>query len=223
MNSLKKSENSRSINTVLSGPQSLRQPRKWTFWSLKAVTILSLKAVTAFLLNSAQGADVPISGLPAATSVSGSDVVPIVQSATTKKASFTVQRGLWDTIYQPLDGDLTALAALSGTHTIYYRSAANTWTAVTIGSGLDFTGATLSTTGLSPSDAHYVTTQSEGGLSNEFSLGSLTTGLLKHSVSGSVSTPATAVAGTDYTNLAFKTISVSGQSDVIADTAADTL
>src|SRR5215813_10564180 len=143
MNSLKKSENSRSINTVLSGPQSLRQPRKWTFWSLKAVTILSLKAVTAFLLNSAQGADVPISGLPAATSVSGSDVVPIVQSATTKKASFTVQRGLWDTIYQPLDADLTALAALSGTHTIYYRSAANTWSAVTIGSGLSFSGATL--------------------------------------------------------------------------------
>src|SRR5690349_11519117 len=36
---------------------------------------------------------------------------------------------------QPLDGDLTAIAALSGTHTIYYRSAANTWSAVTIGSG----------------------------------------------------------------------------------------
>lgn len=49
-----------------------------------------------------------------------------------------------------------------------------------------------------PSDAHYVTTQAESGLSNEFSLGSLTTGLLKHTVSGSVSTPATATAGTDY-------------------------
>lgn len=49
--------------------------------------------------------------------------------------------------YQPLDGDLTALAALSGTNTIYYRSAANTWTAVTIGSGLSFTSGTLATTG----------------------------------------------------------------------------
>lgn len=49
--------------------------------------------------------------------------------------------------YQPLDADLTALAALSGTNTIYYRSAANTWTAVTIGSGLDFTTGTLSATG----------------------------------------------------------------------------
>lgn len=47
---------------------------------------------------------------------------------------------------QAWDADLDALAALSGTHTIYYRSAANTWSAVTIGTGLDFTGATLSST-----------------------------------------------------------------------------
>ncbi len=89
------------------------------------------------------GADVPISSLPAASSVTGSDVAPIVQSGTTKKATFTVQKGLWDTFYQPLDGDLTAISALSGTHTIYYRSAANTWSAVTIGNGLTFTGATI--------------------------------------------------------------------------------
>lgn len=44
---------------------------------------------------------------------------------------------------QTLDADLTALAALSGTNTIYYRSAANTWTAVTIGGNLTFTGGTL--------------------------------------------------------------------------------
>ena len=51
------------------------------------------------------------------------------------------------TTYQPLDADLTALAALSGTNDIYYRSAANTWSSVTIGSGLSFTGGTLSATG----------------------------------------------------------------------------
>lgn len=45
---------------------------------------------------------------------------------------------------QPLDADLTALAALTGTNTIYYRSAANTWTAVTLDSSLSFTGGTLS-------------------------------------------------------------------------------
>ncbi len=44
---------------------------------------------------------------------------------------------------QAFDADLSALAALSGTNTIYYRSAANTWTAVTIGGLLSFTGGTL--------------------------------------------------------------------------------
>jgi hypothetical protein len=45
--------------------------------------------------------------------------------------------------YQPLDGDLTALAALSGTNTIYYRSAADTWSAVTVSASLGFSGGTL--------------------------------------------------------------------------------
>ena len=51
------------------------------------------------------------------------------------------------TTYQPLDGDLTALAALTGTNNIYYRSAADTWSSVTIGTGLTFTGGTLSASG----------------------------------------------------------------------------
>jgi hypothetical protein len=51
------------------------------------------------------------------------------------------------TTYQPLDADLTALAALSGTNNIYYRSAANTWSSVTIGTGLTFTGGTLAASG----------------------------------------------------------------------------
>lgn len=44
---------------------------------------------------------------------------------------------------QPLDGDLTSLSAAAGTNTIYYRSAADTWSPVTIGGMLDFTGGTL--------------------------------------------------------------------------------
>lgn len=48
------------------------------------------------------------------------------------------------TASQPLDGDLTAIAALLGTNTIYYRSAANAWSAVTVGSNLSFIGGTLS-------------------------------------------------------------------------------
>lgn len=47
------------------------------------------------------------------------------------------------TTYQPLDGDLTALAALNGTNTLYYRSAADTWSAVTVNATLGFSGGTL--------------------------------------------------------------------------------
>lgn len=65
--------------------------------------------------------------------------------------------------------------------------------------------ASVSSSGASTA-ASFVTTQAEGGLSAEFNLGSLTTGLLKHSVAVGVSTPATAVAGTDYENaLTFST------------------
>lgn len=49
--------------------------------------------------------------------------------------------------YQPLDADLTAIAALTGTNTIYYRSAADTWSPVTIGTGLTFSGGTLAASG----------------------------------------------------------------------------
>ena len=42
-----------------------------------------------------------------------------------------------------LANDLSALEGASGTNTIYYRSAADTWTAVTIGANVYFTGGTL--------------------------------------------------------------------------------
>lgn len=48
---------------------------------------------------------------------------------------------------QGFDADLSALAALSGTNTIYYRSASNTWTAVTIGTALSFSAGTLAVSG----------------------------------------------------------------------------
>jgi hypothetical protein len=52
--------------------------------------------------------------------------------------------------------------------------------------------------GGAPTTASYLTAQAEAGLSAETNLGALTTGLLKHSVAGGVSTPATAIAGADY-------------------------
>lgn len=48
---------------------------------------------------------------------------------------------------QPLDADLTSLAAAGGTNTLYYRSAADTWSAVTVSTGLSFVTGTLSSTG----------------------------------------------------------------------------
>ena len=47
---------------------------------------------------------------------------------------------------QAWDADLDALAALTGTNTIYYRSGAGTWTAVTVGALLSWTGGTLNIT-----------------------------------------------------------------------------
>jgi hypothetical protein len=49
--------------------------------------------------------------------------------------------------FQPKDADLTALAALTGTNVIYYRSAADTWASVTVGAGLSFAAGVLQATG----------------------------------------------------------------------------
>ena len=45
--------------------------------------------------------------------------------------------------YQPLDGDLTAISALAGTDTLYRRSAADTWTAVTFNAGVTFSAGVI--------------------------------------------------------------------------------
>src|SRR5574343_277166 len=49
-----------------------------------------------------------------------------------------------------------------------------------------------------PSNATYLTTTSESGLSAEANLGALSTGLVKITVTGGVATPSTAASGTDY-------------------------
>jgi hypothetical protein len=59
----------------------------------------------------------------------------------------TTLAGYGITDAQPLDADLTSLASATGTNTIYYRSTADTWTAVTIGDNLTFTGGTLAADG----------------------------------------------------------------------------
>jgi Chaperone of endosialidase len=59
------------------------------------------------------------------------------------RAAVVVQR---ESAYQPLDADLTALAALTGTNTIYYRSGADTWSPVTMGANMTFSGGVLDST-----------------------------------------------------------------------------
>ena len=57
-------------------------------------------------------------------------------------------------------------------------------------------------TKFAPDDAPFVTYRASVDLSNEFDLGSLTSGLLKQTVAVGTSTPAIATAGVDYTVLA---------------------
>jgi hypothetical protein len=67
-----------------------------------------------------------------------------VLSAATARTNLGVAIG---SNVQAWDADLDALAALAGTNTIYYRSGANAWSAVTVGTGLSFSGGTLQTSG----------------------------------------------------------------------------
>jgi hypothetical protein len=68
--------------------------------------------------------------------------------------------------FQPKDADLTSLAAASAVGVLYYRSAADTWGPVTIGTGLSFTSGTLANTG-APVAAEYVTSTADAALTNE--------------------------------------------------------
>lgn len=57
--------------------------------------------------------------------------------------------------YQPLDADLASIAGYGGTGTWLYRSAANTWSPVTVGSGLTFAAGTLAATAAAPIDPYH--------------------------------------------------------------------
>lgn len=102
---------------------------------------------------------------------------------------------------QPLDADLTAIAALTGTNTIYYRSGTNVWSAVTIGSGLTFSGGTLAASGAGLGDFSSNTTVSVDG---EIVLFSGTGGKTGKRATGSgiakiaSGVLGTATSGTDY-------------------------
>ena len=66
--------------------------------------------------------------------------------ASTSPYDARVALGLTD-LYQPMDADLTSLAEAETNDAIYYRSDDDTWTPVTIGTGIKFEDGTLSTSG----------------------------------------------------------------------------
>jgi hypothetical protein len=90
-------------------------------------------APTTRLLSSSNGTDVilplagPEDGLMAAADKAKLDGLPAAA--------------------QPLDGDLVALAALTGTDTLYYRNGPSSWAPVTIGANLSFASGTLAAAG----------------------------------------------------------------------------
>jgi hypothetical protein len=88
------------------------------------------------LTATAVGGNVSNSGTPTAAQYAKWVTATTIQGVSTATV-------LSDIGAQPLDADLTAIAALTGTNVIYYRSAADTWAAVTIGTGLTFTSGTL--------------------------------------------------------------------------------
>jgi hypothetical protein len=98
---------------------------------------------------------------------------------------------------QAWDADLDALAALSGTNTIYYRSAANTWTAVTIGSGLTFSGGSLAATGGATFVTREVPSGTVNGSNPTFTLANTPTAGSEHVFTNGILQDAG--AGADYT------------------------
>lgn len=81
-------------------------------------------------------------------SVSGTGTVTSI-NLTAPAAGLTVSGGpvtASGSITLALADDLAALEALSGTNTIYYRSASNTWSPVTVGPLLSFSAGTLAIT-----------------------------------------------------------------------------
>jgi hypothetical protein len=121
---------------ALSGTNTIYYRSGADVWS--AVSFSGLTFSGGVLTATAGGGNVSNSGTPTVGQYAKWVTATTIQGV----ATGTV---LTDIGAQPLDADLTAIAALAGTNTIYYRSAANTWSAVTIGANLSFSAGTLNT------------------------------------------------------------------------------
>jgi len=129
---------------------------------------------------------------------------------------------------QAYGADLTAIEALSGTNTIYYRSASNTWTAVTIGTGLSFSGGTLANTGAGSGDAFVANPLSQFAATTSAQLAGVISdetgsGALVFATSPTLVTPAlgTPSSGT-LTNCTFPTLNQSTSGNAATATILQT-
>ena len=91
--------------------------------------------------------DAALTGSPIAPTPLTADNDTSVATTAFVKAQGYLTTSTASSTYQPLDADLTAIAALGGTNTIYYRSGANTWSPVVVSTGLAFSGGNLTATG----------------------------------------------------------------------------
>jgi hypothetical protein len=95
--------------------------------------------LTAHLNDTSDAHDASAISFTPAGNVAATDVQAAIAELDSEKLSTSAAAST----YQPLDADLTAIAALSGTNNIYYRSAANTWSSVTVSANLGFSAGTL--------------------------------------------------------------------------------
>ncbi len=109
------------------------------------------KFLSALLLAAlpiaAHAAVVPVSNLPAATTLVGNEAIPAVQAGNSVKIAPSQIITLAGSSFQPVDCDLTSIASASSLG-LYQRSASCTWSPVTLGSSLSLTSGTLNTTGV---------------------------------------------------------------------------
>lgn len=129
---------------------------------------------------------------------------------------------------QAWSANLDALAALATIDKIYYLSATNVWTAVTIGSGVGFTGGTLSFTGAGSGDALVADPLSQFATTTSAQLAGVIsdgtgTGALVFASSPAFTTPALGVpASGDLANCTFPTLNQSTSGNAATATLAAT-
>jgi microcystin-dependent protein len=138
-------------NVSNSGTPAANQYARW----VTAVTIQGVAPATVLTDIGGQPLDAEltaIAGLPSSADTmpyftgTGTAALTNLSAAARSVLDDTTVGAMLTTLGgQPLDADLTAIAALAGTNTIYYRSASNIWSPVTF-AGLSFSGGVLTVT-----------------------------------------------------------------------------